>query len=232
MAQRKYAGLTKGTIIDYASPSRIMDLYGGDMKAIRAEYSRERSIVRKRVERMEAAGETSNITFQKFGNVKEQLPTVKELSDSEVLDMLGEMARQIGGGYKSTTLSQIQESRKDWQETMRQQAEDMGDEDLAEALNKPLTPKQFDNLRRMMGMIQKVVGKQQTSDTVLQAALKQILKGGKKESLLTKAARALDELGIDETPDGGDALEVIKSQYTAKGTNRVSWQKAHGKRGK
>lgn len=230
MAQRKYAGLTKGTLIDYASPSRIMDLYGGDMKAIRADASRLRSIVRKRAERMEAAGETSNITYQKFG--KEGIPAINTLTDQQVLDLEGELARQIGAGFKTATLSGIQESNKDWQEAMKDQAETMGDEDLAEALQKPLTPKQIDNLKRMMGMIQKVVGKQQTSDTVLQAALKQILKGGKKESLLTKAARALDELGIDETPEGGDALEAIKSQYTAKGTNRVSWQRAHGKRGK
>ena len=229
--KRQGASLKKGSLVDYSSASRIMSLYGNDMAAIRAEYSRQRSIVRKRVERMAAAGETTNITFKKFGNVHEQLPTVRSLSDAQVLEMLTRTSRQLAGGYKAT-LSEIRQGRRDLQETIRQQAEDAGDEDLAQALDKPLTPSQWEKVVRLMGMVQKVNGKTWSSDIVLQSAMKVVLEGKRKESLLTKAARLLSDLGIDEDPSGKDALESVKEQFTAKGTTRVSWAKAHGKRGR
>ncbi len=232
MAQRRGARLEIGTLTDYASPSRILKLFGGDMAAIRTEYSRQRSIIRKRVERMAKAGETHNITFSKFGNVREQLPTVKSLTDAQVLEMLSATAGQLGGGYKTSTLSQIKQSRLDWQRAAKAEAEDMGDTATAEALSKPLTSSQWEKVNRLMGMIRNVTGNSVGSDYVKQEAIKQVVGGRSKESLLTKAARILDALGIDEDSSGNDALERVKSQFTARGTTRVSWAKAHQKRGR
>lgn len=231
MADRKLASLSKGTLVDYASPARIRSLFGDDMSKIRSEYSRQRSILRKRMERMEKAGETFNRAFERFGDVKTQLPTIRELTDQQVLEMLSRTAQQIGGGYQGT-VSEIRASRKDAQEALKAQAESMGDEDLADALDKPLTPRQYERMQRLMGMIQKMIGKNYTSDEVRTAALKEVLNGKGKESLLTKASRALESLGFDTDNNGEMLAAKIKEQYTAKGTVRVSWSKAHGKRGK
>ena len=230
MAQRKYAGLSRGSFMDYSTPERIRNLYDNDMSEIRKEASRVRSIIRKRVERMEAAGEVHNRTFEMFGDIRKH--SIRDMSDADVLDFMGRMARNVAGGYQST-LSQIQQSQRDWQETLRSEAEENGDDELAKALSKRITPAQWEKIKRTMGMVQKVVGKQYDSNTILEKALKIILgKGRNNESLLTKATRVIQSLGLDDDSDGISRLEAMKSQYTAKGTIRVSWAKAHGKRGK
>ena len=54
MAVKHTVNLAKGTqLVDYANPSRILRAFDNDMSRIRAEYSRQRSIIRKRIERME-----------------------------------------------------------------------------------------------------------------------------------------------------------------------------------
>ncbi len=45
------------SLVDYASQDRILKAYNNNMKEIREDASRYRSIIRKRLDRMEAAGE-------------------------------------------------------------------------------------------------------------------------------------------------------------------------------
>ena len=227
--KRQGASLKKGTLVDYSSASRITTLYGNDMAAIRTEYSRQRSIIRKRVERMAAAGETSNITYQKFGNVAEQLPTVRSLTDSQVLEMLTRTSGQIAGGYNAT-LSQVREARARATKDLRIEAEAAGDTELATFLSKPMTPAQYRRIGRLTSMLREVALKIPTGD-VYSVAAKEVLGKDSKESLFDKAKRALKVLGIDEIEDGTLALERIKQQFTSKGTTRISWKRAHSRRG-
>ena len=99
---RKYAGFSKGTLADYASPSRIENLFNNSMKDIRAEASRMRSIIRKRMERMEIAGETTNRSFELFGDRKTSLPSINSMTDAQVKEFMSRAAQQIGGGHMAT----------------------------------------------------------------------------------------------------------------------------------
>lgn len=233
MAKRQGATLARGTtFLDYASPARILAAFENDMRKIRAEYSRQRSIIRKRVERMEKAGEIYNPYYERFGRNRElSLPTVKTLSDADLLLMLSSTARGIAGGYQAT-VSEIRESRADTLGALKAQAEAAGDEDLAEALAKGLSAKQLAQVGRIMGMIKRVVGKTEDSNTVRETAMRVVLGKRKGESLLGMAARTMDLLGVGEDEEGNTGnLEALKERYTQKGTVRVSWKKAHSKRG-
>lgn len=233
MAKRTGARLAEGTtLIDYASHSRIMKAFNNDMRAIRAEASRERSIIRKRIERMEKAGETYNKFYEKYGQNKEaMLPNLKNLSDAEVLEFLGMYAQGLGGGYQST-VTDIRKSREEVVESLRLEAEESGDEEFAFALAKPPTAKQMADVGRLMGMIQKVVGKLVDSGTTYQLAMKMILGRDKKESLLSKASRMMQTLGLDEDEDGNvSRLEELKKTFKANGQYRASYLKSRGKRG-
>lgn len=274
MARRTAARLAPGTtIIDYASPTRILKAFGNDMKAIRAEASRERSIIRKRLERMKKAGETQNRFYQHYysGNyasrsqTKKQsvstsdilnamksatppenimkaftepnpnfpqnrfdspLPPISSLSDTEVLEYLSYLAMGIAGGFQST-LSEIKQSRKDIIEALKNEALENEDLEFYNLLNKRITGKQMSQVGRLMGMSQKVVGRLVDSGTVFQTAMKLVL-GGKKESLLKKATRLIQELGLD---DEDEKLENLKNTFTSTGGYRVSYLKSRGKRG-
>lgn len=225
------ASLARGTtILDYANPTRILKAFDGDMKAIRAEYSRIRSIERKRIDRMREAGEVYNKFYSRYSD-PEALPTTRSLTDKEVLEYLSDAAHGIAGGYKSS-LSEIREARKDTLEALQAEAAENGDYELVEMLSKNPTAKQMADVGKMMGMIQKTVGKLEDSNKVYQAALKAVL-GKSKESLLSKTARVMMELGFDEDEEGNEtgSLERLKSTYTSKGNYRVSYQKSRGKRG-
>lgn len=233
MAKRQGATLARGTtFLDYASPAKILAAFENDMRKIRAEYSRQRSIIRKRVERMEKAGEIYNPYYERYGRNRDlALPTVKNLSDADLLLMLSSTARGISGGYQAT-VSEIRESRADTLGALKAQAEAAGDEDLAEALSKGLSAKQLSQVGRIMGMIKRVVGKTEDSDTVRQFAMRVVLGKRKGESLLSMAARTMDLLGVGDDEEGSPSnLEALKERYTTKGTVRVSWKKAHSKRG-
>lgn len=233
MAQRRGAKLEKGTLVDYASASRIMKLFEGDMKAIRAEYSRQRSIIRKRVERMAAAGETHNITFGKFGNVRNQLPTVRSLTDAQVLEMLQATAGQIASGYRTATLSGIKMSRIDWQKQAAHDAKAAGDTETAEKLTaRDLSAAQWDRIGRLMGMVTKVTANLSVgSDEVYTSVIQEVVGGGYEPNLFKTAQTIFDILDIQEDKDDKLAMESVKEKYTAKGTVRVSWKKARQKRG-
>ncbi len=229
MAIRKQAGLKSGTTLtDYASGSRIEKAFGGSMKDIRAEYSRQRSIIRKRVERMEEAGETYNKFYGIFGD-RSAIPSAKGLTDAQVLKHLSMTAQAIGGGYVST-VSEIRERREELRERMQDQAEEYGDTELAEMLKRPLTPSQYARAGRLMGMIRQALGKYLGSDDTYQESLKVILKDDGKTSLLTLANRVLNNV-LGEENVSVEYLEKMKEKYTAKGTVRVSYAKAHRKRG-
>ena len=240
MARRSNAArLPEGmTLLDFASPAAIMRAFQGDEKRIRAEYSRQRSIVRKRVERMKAAGETDNFVFRKYGDLKQALPTAKQLTTRQMMEILTNTGSTIAGGYQST-LSDIRQRRRKLKKTIeeaqqqqREKAkgkkgvsaaagEDGGDEGEA------LTDAQVKKVQQLMGMTQFVLGKAQDSDTILEEATKIVKRGGKQRNLLTMAAEILTRFDADV-----EDLEGLRSRFTAKGTTRVSWAKAHKGRGK
>lgn len=239
MARRSNAAkLPEGmTLLDFASPAAIMRAFQGDEKRIRAEYSRQRSIVRKRVERMAAAGETDNFVFRKYGDLKQALPTADQLSTRQMMEILTNTGSTIAGGYQST-LSDIRQRRRKLRKTIEEAqekqrgkakgkkgaaaaGEDGGDDGEA------LTDAQVKKIQQLMGMTQFVLGKAQDSDTILEEATKIVKRGGKQRNLLTMAAEILTRFDADV-----EDLEGLRSRFTAKGTTRVSWAKVHKGRGK
>ena len=236
MARRSNAAkLPEGlTLLDFASPAAIMRAFQGDEKRIRAEYSRQRSIVRKRVERMKAAGETDNFVYRKYGDLKQALPTADQLSTRQMMEILTNTGSTIAGGYQST-LSDIRQRRRRLKKTIEEAqergkakgkkgaaaADEGGDEGEA------LTDAQVKKIQQLMGMTQFVLGKAQDSDTILEEATKIVKRGGKQRNLLTMAAEILTRFDADV-----EDLEGLRSRFTAKGTTRVSWAKAHKGRGK
>ena len=237
MARRSNAAkLPEGmTLLDFASPAAIMRAFQGDERRIRAEYSRQRSIIRKRIERMKAAGETDNFVYRKYGDIKNDLPTADQLSTRQMMEILTNTGSTIAGGYQST-LSDIRQRRRRLRKTIEEAqergkakgkrgaavaGEDGGDDGEA------LTDAQVKKIQQLMGMTQFVLGKAQDSDTILEEATKIVKRGGKQRNLLTMAAEILTRFDADV-----EDLEGLRSRFTAKGTTRVSWAKAHKGRGK
>ena len=231
MADRKYAGLNKGAVTDYASPSRILSLFNHDMKAVRAEYSRQRSIIRKRVERMEAAGEISSSFYQNFG--KNRLKPVKELSDREILMQLTRTASALAGGRKSS-LQQIRDARKAAQADLLMEAKKAGDTELAKMLEKPMTDKQYRDALTIMHLVY-TVASEAYDHSAWRESVKLVLNKKKGDTLLSMAASILSSMDFDEDEEGQGgmkAMEELKSRFTSRGKTRVSWSKAHGRRGR
>jgi hypothetical protein len=228
MARRKGASLPAGlSITDFASPARVLHALGSP-SAIQAEYSRQRSIIRKRIERMAAAGETANKFYNLFGNLREALPQVKNLTTEQMSKLLASTSRAIAGGYQAT-LSEVRKSRHDVAAALRLEAEQEGDTQLAEVLAKDPSPQQMDKIRRLMGMIQKTVGRKtlDSGDTMRMATLV-VMTSKSKTSLLTMGAKVMQLLGVDDA----DNLEALKDRFTAAGTTRVAWSRVHGSRGR
>ena len=229
MARRSSgARLPEGKLlVDFASPARIRAAYENDERAIRAEYSRQRSIIRKRIERMEAAGETYNRTFQLYGDLKKALPSARGLTTDQMMKLMSGTAAQLGAGYQST-VRDVKAGRRAAQETLRAAAEAMGDDDLSEKLSKDLTPKQYAAVGRVMGMLKAFAppGTIDTNEMWEATTLEVIKKGGSKRSLLAIANDVIGKLDLDVD------ISDVADKYTTRGTIRVSWSKAHGKRGK
>lgn len=231
MATRKSATLAEGTTLyDYSSANRIKSAFGGNMSDIRAEYSRQRSIIRKRLDRMEKAGETYNKFYNLYKDRERMIPSLKGLTDAQVMKALSMTAQAIGGGYVST-VSEIREHRDELRKRMYEEAEEFGDEELMEFLKKPITPRQYGQIGRIMGMIRTAVGQYVGSDDVYQEAMKVVLSDDGKTSLLTLANRVLENMMGAENVDT-EMKNAMKERYTARGTTRVSYKKAHGKRGR
>ena len=232
MATRKSASLAPGTtLLDYASGAAIMRAFNNDINAIRREYSRQRSIIRKRLDRLEAAGETSSNFYRKFSDRERSIPSLVNLNTQEVLLMLAKTAGVIGGGYQST-VSEIRASRAKAQAKMKSQAIEFGDTELAERLDKPITNRQAARIGRLMGMVKEVLGNfyYANSADVYETAIKQVLNDKKQTSLLTLADDVLSLVAKQEKD--ASWMDTIKEKYTAQGKVRVSYKKAHVKRGK
>lgn len=229
MARRNTgARLPEGTFLtDYSSPERVRQTLGSD-SAIQAEYSRQRSIIRKRVERMAAAGEVYNRLYKTFGNLVEDLPAVKNLTTEQMAKLLGATSRAIAGGYQNT-LRDIKAARSEAVSVMRQRAEQENDTELVEALSKEPTPAQMARIHTIMGMVQRTLGRKMVDSNELQEdATKIVMTSKSKTSLLTLASQVMAAQGYDDMDD----LMAMKDRFTARGTTRVSWAKAHKARGK
>ena len=221
--------LREGTIpSDYRSlRSQVTTL--GTESALRAEYSRLRSIVRKRIERMEQAGETTNRFYEKFGNLAEALPTAKGRDTRDLSMRLSVLAKALGGGYTGT-VKEIKEERKRQAERFAQAAEDSGDEETAEYFRdaKNITKSQWDKIHRMMGIVWQFAGRSISSKEVEAVAAKTVLSSkGQKKSVLQMAAEVMRDLGLDDVAN----LEDIQQRYKKDGRLRASWKKARNKRG-
>ena len=225
MAARTGAKLPQGTsIVDFRSPAAILAALGSE-KVIRAEYSRQRSIIRKRIERMEKAGETTNTFYQRFGDMKRAIPTAKGLSTEEMSQRLAAMARAIGGGYQST-LTDVKAARKTAMERVRQEAEEAGDDITADFLGKELTPKQAEKVGRVWNIVRGVMGRslgKLIGSGDMDVKIHRIVMGGK-QSVLSMAAQVLSDYDADIA-----TLETLQERFTQTGKTRVAWAKAHGR---
>ena len=186
---------------------------------------------------MKAAGETDNFIFRKYGDLKQALPTAKQLTTRQMMEILTNTGSTIAGGYQST-LSDIRQRRrklkKTIEEAQKQQREKSKGKKGAAAVDEDggdegeaLTDAQVKKVQQLMGMTQFALGKAQDSDTILEEATKIVKRGGKQRNLLTMAAEILSRFDADV-----EDLEGLRSRFTAKGTTRVSWAKAHKGRGK
>ncbi len=212
------------TITDYSTPARIRESFGSE-KAIRQEYTRQRDIMRKRVGRLESAGERDNWVYSVFGDFKSAMPEAKTLSTDEMMHILAVSSRVLSGAYQST-LREIKASREEQIEAMRAEAEAEGDEETAEALAKGLSSAQFARLNRVTGMIERIVGRNIDTKEVRRNIVNTIVQAGSKRSLLSIAAQVINDLDIGNE----DSISQLSSRFTAKGTTRVSWAKAHSNR--
>lgn len=234
MAMRHTVNLAKGTqLTDYANPSRIMRAFDGDMSRIRAEYSRQRSIIRKRIERMESAGEVHNDFYRRFGNMKESIPSLKGLSNEQVMRAMSGTANALVGGYQ-TTLKEIRQARQEAFEEFKAQAENAGDKKLVAELNKQgLTSEAYDNIKTLMGYMQNAgVIKFKPSKPVYDAVIKEYYKRKDGESLADIASKVVKKLRLRVSDDQrAEIMENIQRGANASGGKTVSFDKARKKRG-
>ena len=231
MATNPKSRLAPGTTLpDYSTPSRILAAFGGDMSKVRAEYSRQRSIVRKRLDRMEAAGETYNKFYEYYKDRNNMIPSARSLSDHDLMDAMRRTAMALSGGFKGT-VTEVKESRENVVDDMIAEAEEAEDYEFAEMLRGPVSSKQLAQMGSVMGMIQRVIGRTYSSDELRQTALKYVLQNPN-ESLLSKASRIMIDLGYGE--DDGTSLqklEQLKAMHTEDGHFTVQYKQSRRKRG-
>ena len=223
MARRgqRAARLPEGmTVIEFASPARIMAAFEGNEQAIRAEYSRQRSIIRKRIERMKAAKETYNATYAKFGDLKSALPSARGMSTMEMMKRMSGMASNIAGTFEST-LSQIKQSRADVEANLIAGARSAGDTKFAEALEAGgLTPIKYERMKRVMGMIRAVMP-DAYPETAWDTVQSEVAKTSNKKSLIDIAGNVLRKLGFE-----ADTV-TIGNKYTAQGKLNTVYRSEH-----
>ena len=216
------------TVSDYMSQRALLRAFGSE-SAVRTELSRLRSIVAKRTERMAAAGETENAFYQKFGGLRQKLPTVSGLSMREMAAWMKTFAHSMAGSKAASTLEEVRTRRKEGTERLIKQAEKAGDKTLVEDLKKNPTVSQWKKIRKIMDMIYRIGGRDIDSGLVFTLTMKTVLEpnAGKKRNLLSLAADVMQRMEIDNVED----LEELRERFTSQGTTRVSWEKAHKKRG-
>lgn len=211
------------SVVDYSSYNALFTALGSE-QAIRNEYSRMRSIIRKRVERMAEAGETHNWVYRNFGDMPQQLPSAIGKSTKELAQIMAAQARVLSGGYQST-VREIRQSRQQAIRDIAEEAEEEGDSDFAEMIKK-ITPQQYERAKRLMGIMQSAVGKALDSEEVWHDVLKVSLATNSKSNLLTEANNLFADYGLDDV----ETLSSMKSRFTAKGTTRQSWKRANSGR--
>ena len=226
------------TVSDYMSQRALLRAFGSE-SAVRTELSRLRSIVAKRTERMAAAGETENAFYQKFGGLRQKLPTVSGLSMREMAAWMKTFAHSMAGSKAASSLEEVRTRRKEGTERLIKQAEKAGDTTLVEDLKKNPSASQWKQIRKVMDMIYKVGGRDVNSGTVFTLTMKTVLepdldeesekkgKKKKKRNLLSLAAEVMQRMETAKVEN----LEELQKRFTAQGTTRVSWEKAHKKRG-
>lgn len=229
MARRNTgARLPDGTFVtDFSSVEKVMETLKTPA-AVSKEYSRQRSIIRKRVERLGAAGEVYNRLYETFGNVAESMPDARSLTTEQQAKLLGAMSRAIAGGYQNT-LREIRKSRREVLGAVRAQAEKAKDKELADFLSKEPTPAQMSRIYAVADMVRKTIGaKTVGSGELFEKITEMVMVSTSKESLLTMAAQIIANSGMATVEN----LSNLKARFTKRGTERVAWKKAHKKRGK
>lgn len=232
MAVKHTVNLAKGTqLVDYANPSRILRAFDGDMSRIRAEYSRQRSIIRKRIERMEKAGEIHNDFYRRFGNMQETIPSLKGLSNEQVMRAMSGTANALVGGYQ-TTLKEIKEARLTAFEEFKAQAKKEGDKKLLQELEtQGLSSQGYQDIRTLMGYLENAgVIKVKPSKSVYTSVIKAYYKKKDNESLMDIASKVVKRLRLDADTKSG-MLEKIQQRSNAPGGKSVSFNEARRKRG-
>ena len=232
MAVKHTVNLAKGTqLVDYANPSRILRAFDNDMSRIRAEYSRQRSIIRKRIERMEKAGEIHNDFYRRFGNMQEAIPSLKGLSNEQVMRAMSGTANALVGGYQ-TTLKEIKEARLTAFEEFKAQAKKEGDKKLLQELEtQGLSSQGYQDIRTLMGYLENAgVIKVKPSKSVYTSVIKAYYKKKENESLMDIASKVVKRLRLDADTKSG-MLEKIQSRSNAPGGKSVSFNEARRKRG-
>ena len=221
MARQKSALRPGLTELDFRSMTSIREALG-DEKAIRAEYSRMRSIIRKRVERLGSAGETKNWMHRTFGNVAENLPTAKGMSTRDMMMRMAPMARALSGSYQ-TTLKEIRKSRKKAIQTISQEAKQSGQAKEAVDLGQ-MTDAEYEKYKILMGMIENVIGRQVAYSKGLIGSVVETMSDRKPgESIRDLAKRAISIMELSEQKKR-DAKHSLEYRWTTKGKTKVAWK--------
>lgn len=222
MARTK-SSLREGlTELDFSSQTRIRAALG-DEKAIRAEYSRMRSIIRKRINELEKANVKRNWLYRTFGDMQKQLPTARGMSTRDMMKRMAPMARALSGSYKQTNLRDIRRTEAKTIKTIADQAKTAGQVADAKDIG-TWTDAEFEKFKILMGMIENVVGRQLSYDKGITAAVSAALQNRQPgQSLRDMAKKAVDLMGMSRRAKQ-NAKHSLEFRWTAKGKTKVSWK--------
>lgn len=105
------------------SLSEALDLYGS-VKGMRNEFTKYRDMFHKRIKRAIDSGEDlTGTALERYvtgspGHYSENLPHARDLTDAQVVKMLGQMQRSAG--RKTATISGVKQLRKEQKEGFKQ----------------------------------------------------------------------------------------------------------------
>ena len=234
MPKRSKSYLKGKTLMDFSSPMRILETFGNNDRAIREEYSRQRSIIRKRIERLELAGEVNNWLYQRFGNFAIEMPTARELTTKQMMMIMKSSAGVLSGAYQDVTLRSIKKSQREAFRTAAKTASHYGDKETADILRTPKAKELWEQIIRVYGMIKP---EKQTIYAMLGEAAHQVIKryeqeekrkgGPRNISLITIAGSVAKAMGMDKDKTIAD----IKKVYTGEGKKKPDFKKAKKARG-
>lgn len=216
MPRPRRAGLAKNKLItDYSTDlSKMVKTFGSE-QAVADEYSRMRSILRKRAERMAKAGETDNAFYRHWGDVHTAMPTVKELRSqpggmSDMTRLMAKMAKTLQSPYASTVADlrkRRREQQKSFEETVLPDLPPETQEDYREHIKSD--PEYYQKIRDRAGKIAQMMkaygGSAYTPYQYWQMAMSASLKSGTARETRKAAISALADLlgeGSDRTAIG------------------------------